>query len=85
MEVEQDMFCFFTMTRLCNILRFFTAEKMIAKCDIFLIFAQNIDRGYMLEPLHWCGSNEYPRSMFYNKIKEKEWLLIWGIFFITLT
>ena len=51
-EVEQDMFCFFTMARLCNILRFFTAEKMITKCDIFLIFAQNIDRGYMLEPLH---------------------------------
>ena len=27
----------------------------------FLIFAQNIDLGYMLEPPHWCGSNEYPR------------------------
>ena len=27
-------------------------------CDDFLIFAQNIDRGYML------GSNEYPQSMF---------------------
>ena len=30
-------------------------------CDIFLIFAQNKDRGYTLEPPH---SNEYPRSMF---------------------
>ena len=28
--------------------------------DIFLIFAQNIDHGYMLEPPHWGGSNEYP-------------------------
>ena len=33
------------------------------KFDIFLIFAQNIDRGYTLEP-PWGGSNEYPRSMF---------------------
>ena len=29
--------------------------------DIFLIFAQNIDCGYTLEP---PGSNEYPQSMF---------------------
>ena len=34
------------------------------KCDIFLIFAQNIDRGYTLEPPRWGGSNEYPQSMF---------------------
>ena len=34
------------------------------KCDFFLIFAQNIDRGYTLEPPHWGGSNEYPQSMF---------------------
>ena len=33
-------------------------------CDIFFIFAQNIDRGYMLEPPHRGGSNEYPQSMF---------------------
>ena len=31
----------------------------IEKCDIFLIFAQNIDREYTLEPPHWGGSNEY--------------------------
>ena len=30
--------------------------------DIFLIFAQNIDCGYSLEPRG--GSNEYPHSMF---------------------
>ena len=40
-------------------------------CDFFLIFAQNIDCGYSLEPPHggysieqWGGSNEYPQSLF---------------------
>ena len=32
--------------------------------DIFLIFAQNIDRGYMLEPPRRGSSNEYSQSMF---------------------
>ena len=27
---------------------------------IFLIFAQNIDCGYTLEPPHWGDSKEYP-------------------------
>ena len=43
-----------TQTCLCNILRYFTAVKMIIfqmkNCDCFLIFAQNIDCGYTLEP-----------------------------------
>ena len=30
----------------------------------FLIFAQNIDCGYMLEPPRQGGCNEYPQSMF---------------------
>ena len=38
---------------------------------VFFFFAQNIDRGYMLEPPHRGGSNEYPQSMlessYYNK------------------
>ena len=34
------------------------------KIDIFLIFAQNIDCGYTLEPPRQGGSNEYPQSMF---------------------
>ena len=34
------------------------------KYSYFLIFAQNIDRGYTLEPPHWGGSNKYPQSMF---------------------
>ena len=33
--------------------------------DIFLIFAQNIDCGYTLEPPRRGGSNEYPQSMFW--------------------
>ena len=35
--------------------------------DIFLIFAQNIDCGYTLEPPRRGGSNEYPQSMFWSK------------------
>ena len=31
--------------------------------DIFLIFAQNIDCGYTLEPPRRGGSNEYPQSI----------------------
>ena len=40
-------------------------------CNIFLIFAQNIDCGYTLEPPQWGGSNEYPQSMFWSKNKKK--------------
>ena len=38
--------------------------------DIFLIFAQNIDCGYTLEPPRRGGSNEYPQSMFWSKIRK---------------
>ena len=38
--------------------------------NIFLIFAQNIDCGYTLEPPHWGGSNEYLQSMFWSKNKK---------------
>ena len=37
---------------------------------IFLIFAQNIDCGYTLEPPQRGGSNEYPQSMFWSKNKK---------------
>ena len=33
-------------------------------CDIFLIFALNVDCGYTLEPPQCGGSNEYLQSMF---------------------
>ena len=35
--------------------------------DFFLIFAQNIDCRYTLEPPCRGGSNEYPQSMFWSK------------------
>ena len=34
---------------------------------LFVIFAQNIDCGYTLEPPRRGGSNEYPQSMFWSK------------------
>ena len=39
-------------------------------CDIFLIFAQNIDFWYTLEPPQRGGSNEYPQSLFKSKNKK---------------
>ena len=41
--------------------------------DIFLIFAQNIDCGYTLEPPPRGGSNEYPQSMFWSKNKKNRY------------
>ena len=42
--------------------------------DIFLIFAQNIDCGYTLEPPRRGGSNEYLQSMFWSKIKKNRYI-----------
>ena len=41
--------------------------------DIFLIFAQNIDCGFTLEPPRPGGSNEYPQSMFWSKNKKNRY------------
>ena len=41
--------------------------------DIFLIFAQNKDCGYTLEPPRRGGSNEYPQSMFWSKNKKNRY------------
>ena len=64
-----------TQTRLCNILQYFTAVKkdnfQMKNCDIFLFSAQNMDCGYMLEPPHSGGYNEYPQSIFRAKIRRK--------------
>ena len=38
--------------------------------NIFLIFTQNIDCGYTLEPPQRGGSDEYPQSMFWSKNKK---------------
>ena len=38
--------------------------------DIFLVFAQNINCRYKLEPPHRCGSNEYHNLCFGAKIRK---------------
>ena len=38
--------------------------------NIFHISDQNIDCGYLLEPPHRGGSNEYPQSMFLSRNKK---------------
>ena len=43
----------------------------ISAQNIDYISAQNIDCGYPLEPPHRGGSNEYPKSMFWAKIRKK--------------
>ena len=45
-------------------------KKRKFSADIFLIFAQNIDCGYTLEPPRRGGSNEYPQSMYWSKNKK---------------
>ena len=50
--------------------------------DIFLIFAQNIDFGYTLEPPRRGGSNEYPQSMFWSKNKKNRFTPVYPSFAI---
>ena len=57
-----------------EIFKFVKKENFQQKnSDIFLIFAQNIDCGYMLEPPRRGGSNEYPQSMFWSKNKKNRY------------
>ena len=56
-----------TKTCPCNIFHGCKNDNFHMKMfNIFLIFAQNIDCGYMLEPPH-----EFPQSMFWSKNKKK--------------
>ena len=68
---------FITKTCPCNIQKFFWGCKNEnfhwKNFDIFLIFAQNIDCGYTLEPPRRGGSNEYPQSMFWSKNKKNRY------------
>ena len=50
--------------------------------DIFLIFAQNIDCEYTLEPPRRGGSNEYLQSMFWSKIKKDRYTAAYPSFTI---
>ena len=55
-----------------NILKILQPKKenfQIKISDIFQIPAKNIDCGYSLEPPRRGGSNEYPQSMFFGKIR----------------
>ena len=68
----------------CNKQRFCSFKIEIFQLknfDIVLIFAQNIERGYILEPPYRGGSNEYPQSMFWSKNKKKRYTLCKSHFF----
>ena len=51
---------------------FFLAVSLEMFCT-YLIFAQNIDCGYTLEPPHRGDSNEYPKSMFLIKNRKNRY------------
>ena len=53
----------------------------LKKIDIFLIFAQNIDCGYMLEPPRRGGSKEYPQCMICSKNKKNMYTPVYSSFF----
>ena len=76
-SVIMSMMTFITKTCPCNIHRFFSGSKIENFIGnffyIFLIFAQNIDCGYKLEPPRRGGSNEYPQSMFWSKNKKNRY------------
>ena len=42
----------------------------IKNSDIFHISSHNIDYGYSLEPPRRSGSNAYPQSMYFSKIRK---------------
>ena len=62
-----------TKTRLFKYIENFTTKKgkklKKKKSDVFHIPAQNVDCWYSIEPPHRGGSNKYPQSMFFNKIR----------------
>ena len=47
-----------------------TENFQMKNSDIFRISAQNIDRGYLLEPPLRGGSNKYPQSMYLSRNKK---------------
>ena len=66
-------------TEIFKVVKTKTNQKKI--CYIFLIFAQNIDCGYTLEPPCRGGSYEYPQSMFWSKNKKNMYTPANPIFF----
>ena len=62
-----------TKTRLFKYFEKFTIKKgkfTDKNSDIFHIPAENIDCGYSLEAPRRGGSNEYPQSMYFSKIRK---------------
>ena len=56
-----------------NILKILHPQKenfQIKNSDIFHISTQNIDCGYSLELLQRGGSNKYPQSMLFSKLRK---------------
>ena len=73
--VKISVYCIGNITKTCpcNIEIFWALEIenfQLKNFDIFLIFAQNIVCGCMLDPSSRGGSNEYPQSMFWSKNKK---------------
>ena len=52
---------------------FKVVKNSVENLIIFLIFAQNIDCGYTLEPPRRGGSKEYPQFMFWSKNKKNRY------------
>ena len=61
----------YAYSNILNILPPKHENLQIKNSDLFRISAQNIDCGYLLEPLRWGDSNEYPPSPFLSRTKEK--------------
>ena len=73
-----------TKTRLFKYIENFTSKTekfQIKKSDIFHNITRNIESGYSLEPFGRCGSNEYPQSMFFSKIRKIMYTPVKNIFF----
>ena len=55
------------------------------KCDIFLIFAQNIDFGYTLKPVSTIYVSEQNKKIMYTPVNPNLTILKWGIRGYTLS
>ena len=65
--------CHYENMPMQNTAIFKIVKKKLKIFYFFLIFAQNIDCGYTLEPPRRGGSNKYPQSMFWSKNKKNRY------------
>ena len=74
MSTNRNVYENMPMGQKTEIFKFVKNKKIPSNVfDIFLIFAQNIDYGYTLEPPRGGGSNEYPQCMFWSKNKKNRY------------